>query len=270
MENETKRVIDFLKQEGKLKISYSIRNKEEFLQYIISCENVSEGLAKLCGFVGRWGNDEHLSFVVNVIKKFIDYGNSSCLEPNGTAMKIRKYPAVLMFQACMLGLVETEKWHKISFLLLEKIDNHDPQRPLACQSLCPRCFYAGPDFHLWPVLPLRLHDEVFSNWAHAFLSDMNVLTRNLILLQVLSDSIIYLKNRNNMLTTPLLELAEELRHQSHKDEVLIYLGDGNLLQSLADSGFGDRDPTNLITFVNSYEQIIADRKQERRNMGYIT
>ena len=269
IENETKRVIEFLEQENKLKMDCSIGG-EEFRQYIAACENASEGLVKLCGLVGRWGNDEHLLFVVNAIKKFIEYANSLYLQPHGTTMKIRKYPAVLMFQACMLGLVETEKWNKVSFLLLKKIDNHDKERPLACQSLCLRCFYTGMDFRLWPVLPWHLHDKIFSNWAHAFLSDMSDLIRYFILLEVLSDFLICLKDGKNMLTSPFLGLAEKLECQSHKDEVFSHLQDRNLLQRLADSGFGDRDPTNLITFVNSYEQIIAIRKEQRMRIGYIT
>lgn len=249
--NETQRVIKSLEQLSQRRGNSSI-TETEFPQYLARCESASEGLAKLCGLVGRWGNDEHLSFVVDAIRKLIEYAKGRQFNLyDVTYMKIYKYSAVLIFQACLLSLVKSENWNKVRNLLLEKVDNN--RRSLAWQCLSPRCFRIGDDFHLWHRLSHHLHKCFSDDWAHSFLSDMSSFTSNFILLEVLVDS---LEEDQEMLKLSG-SLAEDVRHENHVNEVLNRLKDKDLLSKLKDAGF-----KNLDDFVNSYKEVLEIRERD--------
>lgn len=244
IENETQGVIESLEKLSQPKEDSSIA--EEFPQYRAKCESASEGLAKLCGLVGRWGNDEYLSFVVDAIRKLIEYAKGRQFNLyDVTYMKIYKYPAVLIFQACLLGLVKSENWNGVRGLLLEKVDNNE--RPLAWQCLSSRCFRIGDDFRLWYGLSHHLHKIFSDDWAHSFLSDMSNLTSNFILLEVLVDS---LEESLGMLKLPG-NLAEKVEYENHTNEILNRLRNEDLLSKLKNAGFKDLD-----NFVNSYKKIL--------------
>lgn len=254
--NETQRVIKSLEQLSQRRGNSSI-TETEFPQYLARCESASEGLAKLCGLVGRWGNDEYLSFVVDAIRKLIEYAKGRQFNLyDVTYMKIYKYSAVLIFQACLLGLVKSENWNGVRDLLLEKVDNN--RRSLAWQCLSPRCFRIGDDFHLWHRLSHHLHKCFSDDWAHSFLSDMSSFTSNFILLEVLVDS---LEEDQEMLKLPG-SLAEDVRHENHVNEVLNRLKNKDLLSKLKDAGFKDLDD-----FVNSYKKVLEMRLSHPSRFG---
>lgn len=256
IENETQGVIESLEQISQRKENSSI-TKEKLLQYLARRESASEGLAKLCGLVGRWGNDEHLSFVVDAIRKLIEYAKGRQLNSyDVTHIKIYKYPAVLIFQACLLGLVKSENWDRIRGLLLEKVDNN--RKSLAWQCFSPRCFRIGNDFHLWYELSHHLHKIFSDNWAHSFLSDMNNLTSNSILLEVLVDS---LERDQYMLKLPG-SLVEEIRYRDYTNEILGRLENRDFLSKLENSGFQVSDD-----FVNSYKKVLEMRLSHPYRFG---
>lgn len=258
IENETQRVIKSLEQLRQPKEDSSIA--EEFPQYRAKCESASEGLAKLCGLVGRWGNDEHLSFVVGAMRKLIEYAKGRQFNSyDVTYMKIYKYPAVLIFQACLLGLVKSENWDSIRGLLLEKVDNNE--KLLAWQCLFPRYFRIGDgldNFRLWYGLPHHLHKIFSDNWAHSFLSDMSSFTSNSILLEVLVDS---LEENPDMLKL-FGNLAEDVRYRDYTNEILDRLENRDFLSKLENSGFQVSD-----SFVNFYKKILEMRLTDPSGFG---
>ena len=253
IENETQRVIESLEKLRQPKEDSPIA--EEFPQYRAKCESASEGLAKLCGLVGRWGNDEHLSFVVDAIRKLIEYAKR-LNSYDVTHIKIYKYPAVLIFQACLLGLVKSENWNGVRDLLLEKVDNNE--RPLAWQCLSSRCFRIGDDFRLWYGLSHHLHKIFSDDWAHSFLSDMSSFTSNFILLEVLVDSL----ERDQYMLELSGSLAEEIRYRDYTNEILDHLENRDFLSKLENSGFQVSDD-----FVNSYKEVLKRRLSHPSRFG---
>lgn len=230
IENKTQQVIESLEQ-----LSQSQGD------FIIKCENISEGLAKLCGLVGRWGNDEHLSFVVSAIKKLVEHANILSLnsyDVDSTEI-ICKYPAVLILQACLLSLIKSEKWHKIRFLL-KNIDNINNTRSLACQCLCPQYFLQGLSCHL--------HDEIFSNWAQSFLSDMSNFTSDFILLEVLADLLVEDPN----MWTRSEGLVSKVQYRRDIQKIFSRLSDPNLLSKLNNAIFKYRNSNELTTYIHSH------------------
>lgn len=251
IENETQRVIESLEQVSQLKRYSFIR--EEFYQCISKCESISEGLAKLCGLVGRWGNDEHLSFVVGAIKRLIEHANLAKLNSYDiTNITIRKYPAVLIFHACLLSLVKSQKYDKIRVLLLENIDNN--RESLACQYLCPRYFGIEDGFCFWQLLSCRLYSEIFSNWARSFLPDMSSFTSDFMLLEVLADLLI---ENSDLLVLP----GGLVENPQCTNAVFSRLNDGDLLLKLANAGFAEGDRNKLTVSINTdYKRNIRERQ----------
>ena len=241
IENETKQVIESLEKI----ISQLSITEEGLYQYSTKCENASEGLAKLCGLVGRWGNDEHLSFIVNAVRRLIEYANNRQSNSYDIDRKIYKHSAVLMLSACLLGLVKSEKWHKTGDLLLKKIDNNE--RPLAYQYLCPQYLLTmNYRFVFWCGLSYNLY-KIFSDWAQSFLSDMSSFPSDFILLEVL----IYSLEKDQNIPQLAGSLIEKIPYKKYKNEVLNRLKERNFLSKLEDAGF-----ENLDNFVNSYEKVV--------------
>lgn len=254
IENETQRVIEFLEQLSQQKGNSSI-TETEFPQYRVKCESASEGLAKLCGLVGRWGNDEHLSFVVGAIKRLIEHANLAKLNSHDiTNIKIREYPAVLIFHACLLSLVKSEKYDKIRVLLLENINNN--RNPFACQYLCPRYFGIEDRFRScrWQLLSYYLYSKIFSNWARSFLSDMSSFASDFMLLEVLADLLI---KDSNLLVLP----GGLVENPRYTNAVFSRLNDGDLLSKLANAGFAEGNRNKLTVSINTdYRRNIRERQ----------
>jgi SIR2-like domain len=87
-------------------------NQNNFDARIRKYEAVTESLARMVGVLGRWGDDSELPLVLDIINSL--YRHS---EKIGAGMapylKIRSYPAVLVFTAYGLGLTRSERWRTL-------------------------------------------------------------------------------------------------------------------------------------------------------------
>lgn len=191
VEEEVRRVIATL--DGQALLPHGQFTPEEFQRRVAVYEGAVEGLAKVCGLIGRWGNPQQLRLVIEAVRSLVDHAETV----NGglvVYVETRRYPAVLLYQACALGLTKAEKWQELRQFLDVEIDTgYDGRKPIS-EAVFP-LNWKGARRDLWNSLagygnryvPLsdHLHDDVFSKWGQSFMATMSGFTTTFMIAEVL-------------------------------------------------------------------------------------
>ena len=107
---EVERVISRLDQDN-ISLNPPTDDKDK-LRRILLCEGISEGLAKVCGLIGRWGNSSQVSIAADVIRAILSFANANTGERQ-IYLELREYPAVLAYHTCTLGLQYSKNWSEL-------------------------------------------------------------------------------------------------------------------------------------------------------------
>ena len=105
-------------------------NADEFRRRVAIYEAISEPLARMAGVLGRWGNDDEISHMKDIVRFLFDHGNKE-REGLVSSIGLQTYPAVLLVTAYGIGLVRSQRWRALHDLLsseLESRDSADPSR----------------------------------------------------------------------------------------------------------------------------------------------
>ncbi|NTI78589.1 SIR2 family protein [Rhizobium rhizogenes] len=138
-------------------------------------ENVSEGLAKAMGAMGRWGSGTEFPIARDIILA----GYQGAIEQRSGLsvwIELQTYPAVILFTAYGLGLVRAERWETLHqlFTLAMPREDRDPKRLIDTLFLWE---WRGEDKAIWQNLdglkdhktPLSDHlCDLFRGWAYSF------------------------------------------------------------------------------------------------------
>ena len=150
---------------------------EEMLRGISICEGISEGLTKVCGLIGRWGDFSQVNVAVDAVHAILSFADDNS-GGNINRIEQRQYPAVLAYHACALGLQYSENWSE-----LHKFMGHEFQekfgRTARFLDVVGPSSWKGNRKELWQKLPGmdrrhtplndHLADNIFINWGTAFL-----------------------------------------------------------------------------------------------------
>jgi NAD-dependent SIR2 family protein deacetylase len=101
---------------------------KDFHRRIRRYESVTEPLARMAGVLGRWGDDNELPLVLDIINSL--YRHSEKIGGQVACLNIRSYPAVLVFTAYGLGLTRSERWPALHRLFAATISRQykDPRK----------------------------------------------------------------------------------------------------------------------------------------------
>ena len=150
---------------------------EDFQNRVACYEALSEGLAKVCGLIGRWGDDAHLRTVTDAIKGLLSFASE---QQNGIVLylEMRSYPAVLAYQACALGLQTAERWHALHDFMCVEVENRRERTKRLLDAVGPST-WEGSEKRYWQHMPKleqrytpfqdHLVDGAFGNWCGTFL-----------------------------------------------------------------------------------------------------
>lgn len=150
---------------------------EEFQRRVGVYEATTEGLAKVAGLIGRWGNTAQVAIVSEAIDALWRYANDN---RSGVVvfLKLRSYPAVLVFHAVRLGLEAARNWVELHRIFNEPLDT-DGYTAMRVIDGVSHLTWEGGRRDLWNMMPeldrrytpLADHfaDNVFKRWAPAFL-----------------------------------------------------------------------------------------------------
>jgi hypothetical protein len=148
---------------------------EEFQRRVARYEAATEGLAKVLGVLGRWGDGSEFTLAADAISVQYEWAER---ERGGLVawLGLRSYPAVLTFTAYALGLVRAERWGTLHQLLKREIYNDDRSAKPAVELLFGVAWKGGAQ-DLWKALPgherrrTPLADhlcDLFRDWAASF------------------------------------------------------------------------------------------------------
>lgn len=272
---EVTRIIERLDQEdmgtqGKF-------SAEEFQRRVAIYEGSTEGLAKVCGLIGRWGDETQVRLVVDAIRAIVDYAEK-IMGGMTVFLNMRRYPAVLVFQACALGMVRSENWSLLHAFMGVEIDTGYDGRMRMIDAVSPSV-WKGDEQKLWQNLPDyerrytplsdHLTGTVFSEWGRTFLSSTTKLSYDVILLEVLT-AFRYMEGADIAELRAALEKAEHdgrnfiwvpIRRagwdRDFLQSILPKFENGDFVEELARGGFGRGDSDYIGLAVKNHNRVAA-------------
>lgn len=274
IEGETDRIIARLNQDDmKAQGNFS---PEEFQRRVSVYEGASEGLSKVSGLVGRWGDQSQIDLVVEAIKRLWDHAedNSGGLV---AFINIRAYAAVLAYQACGLGLVKAQNWTQLFRLMGVEFDARHEGVERMIDVVSPS-LWKGDDRDLWNSLPEyerrysplsdHLADDVFSDWAPAFLGSNGSLVKDTLLLETLtairfteSTSIDQLREtlaepdqNRNYVWTPIRRAGWD---RTFRQRIAPRFENSEFVTALATAGFGRSDVDYIGLAIKNHNRAAA-------------
>ncbi len=94
-------------------------SEDEFRYRVSRYEAATEAMAGICGILGRWGSDLHISQVRNVVGILRDNALMNKGEKTEVWDQLNFYPAVLVSTGYGLGLVQEKRWPVLHRFLSE-------------------------------------------------------------------------------------------------------------------------------------------------------
>jgi hypothetical protein len=272
---EVARIIERLDQEdmgtqGKF-------SAEEFQRRVAVYEGSTEGLAKVCGLVGRWGDDTQVRLVVDAVRAIVDHAEST-MGGLTTFLNMRRYPAVLAYQACALGMVRGDNWSQLHAFMGIEIDTGYDGRMRMIDAVSPS-LWKGDEQKLWQNLPDyerrytplsdHLTDTIFNKWGKTFLSSTVKLSSDVLLLEMLT-AFRYMESAG------IAELRAALDKEEHGDRNFIWVPirragwdrdfrqsilpkfeNSEFVETLARGGFGRTDSEYIALAVENHNRVAA-------------
>lgn len=91
-------------------------DQDEFRARVLQYEALTEPLARMAGVLGRWGDGAELPLILDILKGLYNQAEKI---GNGMSvwLRLRSYPAVLVFTAYGLGLTRSQRWRTLHDLL---------------------------------------------------------------------------------------------------------------------------------------------------------
>lgn len=150
-------------------------SQEEFRSRVRRYEALSEPLARMAGVLGRWGDGNELSLILDIIRGLYQQAEKA---GNGLSawLNLRSYPAVLVFTAYGIGLTRAQRWKTLHELLVAPWprEYRDPKRVVSTLFLAA---WKGTNQDVWKHLEgldrrkTALSDhllDVMSTWRSSY------------------------------------------------------------------------------------------------------
>lgn len=149
---------------------------EAFRVRIKRYESATEPIARMVGVLGRWGDGTELPIVLDIVRGICRHAdnNRGGLVP---LLKVRSYPAVLVFTAYGLALTRAERWKDLRRFLTSEVWFDGKDQPTWVVEHLFLWAWSGGDPELWKsILGNRLHTplsehllSIFRDWSKPFM-----------------------------------------------------------------------------------------------------
>lgn len=249
---------------------------EDFQKRVALYESISEGLAKVCGLIGRWGDDAQLRTVTDAIKGVLSFAAETQV---GLVvyLEMRSYPAVLAYQACALGLQTAERWHALHGFMGTEIENRREDTKRILDEVGPSTWKGSKEGY-WKNMPQmerrytpfqdHLVEGPFGRWCSKFLpprtsvSDVSMFAEGLTAIRYLEETekahlqetLIQPEHGRNYLWAPVGRGGWSRRYH---ENISKRFDDEEFLAVLAQAGFGRSDPEFIKLAVESHRRLLA-------------
>ena len=273
---EVERVISRLDQDN-ISLNPPTDDKDK-LRRILLCEGISEGLAKVCGLIGRWGNSSQVSVAADVIRAILSFANANTGERQ-IYLELREYPAVLAYHACTLGLQYSRNWSELHKFMGQAVPIRDGRPGLLLNVVGPSS-WTGFGTAIWQepgkeerYTPFNDHlaDEIFPIWGRAFLppraplADMTLLNEALTAIRYLEETSNLKPLRNRGRIREGIPYGRAGWSPDYRERVFPQIEDPGFLARLADAGFGRNRVKIICEALHEYNQFLENLGWHRVN-----
>ena len=245
-------------------------DQDGFRNRVALYEAATEPLARMAGVLGRWDDGSELSLILDILHAIHTHADK--IDSGLTVwLRLRTYPAVLIFTAYSLGLVRSRRWHVLHRFLSSELyrKHHDPKRVVEVLFLCA---WGGGNNNYWTQLEeldrhkTALSDHLlclFQEWSSSFVGIASHFERLFERFEVIA-SLTYLERIDS------LELEQALAgqfrsarmpvgrsgwHSSVREQVLSEILSDEVKKALLAAGFGNGSAEFLEKSIEYYRRI---------------
>ncbi|EIE52739.1 hypothetical protein C357_02169, partial [Citreicella sp. 357] len=250
---------------------------EDFQKRVALYESISEGLAKVCGLIGRWGDVAQLRTVIDAIKGVLSFA----AETQGgrvVYLEMRSYPAVLAYQACALGLQTAERWQALHEFMGVEVENRRERTKRLLDVVGPST-WEGSKKDYWQNMPDmerrytpfqdHLVDGTFGKWCSTFLpprisvSDVSLFAEGVTAIRhleevdkaQLQETMSQSEHGRNYLWAPVGRGGWAYQY---RERISKRFDDDEFIAVLAKAGFGRGDPEFIKLAIESHKRLLAN------------
>lgn len=166
------------------------------LRRIERYEAATKGLAKIAGLIGRWGNDAQIESLAEAIRSI--YARADLRSGKETYLELLKYPALLTYHACVIGLVKARNWSGLHGLMGCSIETGDGYTEPMFKEFSPLLFQSrasnyGENLSMFrrlsdqqnprPPFIGHLESGFFAQWDDVFAAQPTSIKRDFLLIE---------------------------------------------------------------------------------------
>jgi len=151
-------------------------NADEFQRRVAIYETAAEPLARVVGVLGRWGSDDDVAIIMNIVRYVCNHANR---ERSGLTpwISLQSYPAVLLVTSYGIGLVNSQRWRAMHLLLSSEMENRYSTDPVRVVDELFLWSWEGGNNDYWKLLEgldrrkTALSDhlcELFEIWGNSY------------------------------------------------------------------------------------------------------
>jgi len=247
---------------------------EEIQRQVGIYEASVEPLARMVGVLGRWGENEEYSTVIDIVRSMLHHADQ---KKSGliSLLSLRSYPAVLLVTAYGVGVVSARRWGVLHRLFSEPVGNgYTMETSRIVEKLFLYSWEGGGDY-IWKnlegltdrITPLSDHlCNLFTQWSKNFLGIVPNFEELYEMWEVVG-SLTYLERYT-------LENIQVARSNPQRDFITMPVGRSiwnrrnnileliqghDLKESLLKAGFGRGQPEFFEAAIGNFQQIPARR-----------
>jgi len=249
-------------------------DQAEFRARVGRYEAVTEPLAGMAGVLGRWGNDNELPLVLDIIQSLHAHADKV---GGGLVvyLGLRSYPAVLVFTAYGLGLTRATRWSALHRLFDAVIDREHKEPVRAIESLF-LWAWNGTNGEAWKQIeglewhktPLSDHLlGLFSEWSKRFnglTPDFELVFERFEILGSLAHlersgkaEVLQMLAGNPQQAWAWMPVGRAGWHSSNADKLVAELQAETMKTALVGAGFAKGDPEFIDLFIQNFRRLVG-------------
>jgi hypothetical protein len=243
--------------------------QEEFGRRVRKYESSAEPLGRMVGVLGRWGNDNELPLVLDVITSI--YRHSENIAGGSVPyLNIRSYPAVLVMTAYGLGVTRSERWGILHRLFSAMIPRKYKQPRRIVDELFLQKWSGVEEKAYWNRIDGRSHHTplsdrllgIFSEWSKSFAGlspDFSLMFERFEMLGALAfieenekDAVLAQLKVDAFAYVPMGRAGWDRQNQQ---KLIAEIASDPMKGALAEAGFAHGDPAFIELFTTNFKRM---------------
>jgi hypothetical protein len=247
-------------------------SQEHFRARVRKYESITEALARMVGALGGWGEDSEFPLVVDIIGSLYRHAEKT-RGGNIGYLRLRSYPAVLVFTAYGLGLTRRGRWSALNQLFSATLDRENKEPMRAVDEIF---LQRWDETEAWKNIeglerrytPLSDHLlAIFTEWGRSFIGLLPDFVLMFARFELLG-SVAYLQRyaRDDLEATlsaksnyMFMPFGRALWDSQYRDKLIAEIQNEPSKEKLLKAGFAKGDAQFLALFVENFKRMASVR-----------